>query len=59
MPWKVRQLVGLREIDDGLWLVSLADLDLGLIDVLNRCFTPADLQITGTSEHKVSTMCPV
>jgi putative transposase len=46
------QLVGLREIDDDLWLVSLADLDLGLIDVRSRRFTPADqaadLQITGT-----------
>jgi len=47
-----RQLVGLREIDDGLWLVSLADLDLGLLDVRDRRFIPADqaddLQITGT-----------
>ena len=37
------QMVGVREIDHSLWLVSFADLDLGLIDVRNRRFTPADV----------------
>ena len=34
--------VGLREVNDGLWLVSYADLDLGHIDERRHCFEPAE-----------------
>jgi hypothetical protein len=33
--------VGLRELDDGRWLISFFDIDLGLIDRAAHCFTPA------------------
>lgn len=34
------ELVGLREVDDGLWLVTFAKLDLGHIDLKQRVFRP-------------------
>jgi transposase InsO family protein len=34
--------VGVREIDDRVWLVSYADLDLGELDERQRRFTPSD-----------------
>jgi putative transposase len=36
------EYVGLRELDDRLWLVSFTELDLGVIDVKACRFTPAD-----------------
>jgi putative transposase len=36
------QPVGLREVDDRVWLVSYADLDLGLLDERHHRFQPAD-----------------
>lgn len=35
------QLVGLRELDGGRWLVSFVDLDLGQLDLAQRHFAPA------------------
>jgi putative transposase len=37
------ELVGLREVDDGVWLVSYADVDLGEIDERQHRFKPADV----------------
>jgi transposase InsO family protein len=37
-----RQSVGVREEQDGRWLVSFASLDLGYIDVQSRSFLPVD-----------------
>jgi transposase InsO family protein len=37
-----RQPVGLREVDDGAWLVSYATLDLGRIYERRRSFEPSD-----------------
>lgn len=34
--------LGLREIEDRVWLVSYADLDLGHIDERRHCFEPAE-----------------
>ncbi|HEX8796455.1 MAG TPA: IS481 family transposase [Polyangiaceae bacterium] len=34
--------VGLREVDDRVWLVTYVDHDLGLIDERRHCFEPAD-----------------
>ena len=36
------ELVGLREVDDGRWLVTFARLDLGYIDLHSRKFEPMD-----------------
>jgi hypothetical protein len=35
-----RQPVGLRELDDGRWLVTFMDLDLGFLDRRTRTFEP-------------------
>lgn len=32
--------VGLREIEDGKWIVLYGDFELGLVDVAARCFVP-------------------
>jgi len=37
------ELVGLREVEDGRWLVSFADLDLGYIDLRERRFEPMEV----------------
>jgi len=36
------ELVGLREIEDGVWLVTFAQLDLGHIDLTTRTFCPLE-----------------
>jgi len=36
------EFVGLRELDDRLWLVSFMELDLGVVDVKGARFTPAN-----------------
>jgi putative transposase len=36
------ELVGLRQLDDHLWLVSFVDLDLGIVDVAARRFSPME-----------------
>jgi hypothetical protein len=36
------ELVGLREVEDGRWLVTFAQLDLGYIDLRTREFEPMD-----------------
>jgi transposase InsO family protein len=46
--------VGIRELDDGRWLISYLDLDLAILDLeTNR------LSATTENSHKVSPMCPV
>jgi hypothetical protein len=42
--------VGLREVNDRLWLVSYADLDLGEIDERRHCFTPSFSFATETTQ---------
>jgi hypothetical protein len=32
--------VGIEEVDDGIWLVSLMDYDLGYIDLEERTLQP-------------------
>jgi putative transposase len=44
------QPVGLREVNDRLWLVSYADLDLGEIDERRHCFTPSFSFATETTQ---------
>jgi hypothetical protein len=44
------QYVGLRELDDRLWLVSFMELDLGVIDVKSSRFTPANTSEASTSD---------
>jgi hypothetical protein len=34
------ELVGLREVDDGLWLSSFMNLDLGVYDLRAKAFSP-------------------
>jgi hypothetical protein len=34
------QAVGIREVDDGIWLVSFMDYDLGYIDLEERTLQP-------------------
>jgi hypothetical protein len=36
------QRVGLKEVDDGIWLVSFLDYDLGYIDLEQRTLQPLD-----------------
>ena len=38
-----RELVGLRELDDGRWLISFAHLDLGHYDPKLKRFIPMDV----------------
>jgi hypothetical protein len=39
------ELVGLRELENDRWLVSFAHVDLGIIDLQNRCLEPCDLPV--------------
>jgi putative transposase len=41
--------VGLRETDDGMWLVSFLDIDLGTLDERSRRFTPTPLPLEPAS----------
>jgi hypothetical protein len=34
------QVVGIKEVDDGIWLVSLIDYDLGYIDLEEKTPQP-------------------
>jgi hypothetical protein len=34
------QAVGIKEVDDGIWLVSLMDYDLGYIDLEEKRCSP-------------------
>jgi hypothetical protein len=36
------QTVGVREVDDGIWLVSFMDYDLGYIDLEEKTLQPLD-----------------
>jgi hypothetical protein len=36
------QLVGLREVEDGIWLISFMHYDLGYIDLEQKTFQPID-----------------
>ena len=36
------QAVGIKEVDDGIWLVSFMDYDLGYIDLDERSLQPLD-----------------
>jgi len=42
------ELVGLREVEDGLWLVTFAQLDLGYIDLAQQQFRPMDPSLSTT-----------
>ena len=37
-----KELVGLREVEDGRWLVTFSNLDLGHIDLHLRVFEPME-----------------
>ena len=49
------QLVGLREVDDQVWLVSFLDFDLGFFDQEEGRVEPASNPF---GPEKVSTMSP-
>ena len=36
------QRLGIKEVDEGIWLVSFIDYDLGYIDLENRNLQPID-----------------
>jgi len=36
------QTLGIKEVDDGIWLVSFMDYDLGYIDLEQRTLQPLD-----------------
>jgi len=36
------QAVGLKEVDEGIWLVSFMDYDLGYIDLEEKTLQPLD-----------------
>jgi hypothetical protein len=36
------QAVGIQEVDDGIWLVSFMDYDLGYIDLVDKTLQPLD-----------------
>ena len=36
------QAIGMKEVDDGIWLVSFMDYDLGYIDLEERTLQPRD-----------------
>ena len=36
------QRVGLKEVDEGIWLVSFIDYDLGYIDLEQKTLQPVD-----------------
>jgi len=36
------QAVGIKEVDDGIWLVSFMDYDLGYIDLGEKTLQPLD-----------------
>ena len=36
------QAVGIKEVDDGIWLVTFMDYDLGYIDLEERTLQPLD-----------------
>jgi len=37
-----RQKVGIKEVDDGIWLVSFMDYDLGYIDLVQKTLQTID-----------------
>ncbi|HTN69870.1 MAG TPA: IS481 family transposase, partial [Methylomirabilota bacterium] len=53
------QAVGIKEVDDGIWLVSFMDYDLGYIDLeektlqpLNKPFWPESVgSLNGSTKH--------
>jgi hypothetical protein len=49
------QLVGIREVDDQVWLVSFMDFDLGFFDKERDRVEPGPNPF---APDKVSTMCP-
>lgn len=42
----VNERIGIREVEDGRWLLSFASLDLGYLDPAGKRFEPADLEVT-------------
>ncbi len=36
------QTLGIKEVDDGIWLVSFMDYDLGYIDLEQKTLQPLD-----------------
>jgi hypothetical protein len=51
----VGQAVGVKEVDDGIWLVSFIDYDLGYIDLEEKTLQP----LPNPFGPKVLPMCPV
>ena len=51
--------VGLRELDDGRWLVSYATIDLGCYDPAQERFVPADRPLSPVGRPTLSPMSPV
>src|ERR1700685_2797949 len=39
------QAVGVKEVDDGIWLVSFMDYDLGYIDLEEKTLQPATIPL--------------
>jgi transposase InsO family protein len=48
------QSVGLRELDDGTWLVSFTELTLGTIDSAQSRFEPADVSFSASSSEALT-----
>jgi len=44
------ECVGVREIEDDLWLISFVDTDLGLLDLRNAKVQPIEPQITSSQQ---------
>jgi len=48
------QAVGIKEVDDGIWLVSFMDYDLGFVDLKEKTLQP----LPNPFGPKVLPMCP-
>jgi len=48
------QTLGIKEVDDGIWLVSFMDYDLGYIDLEQRTLQPLDNPFGSEGVYHVS-----
>ena len=51
------QRVGIKEVDDGIWLVSFMDYDLGYIDLEEKTLQPLDNPFGKSVTHVLGTFC--
>jgi hypothetical protein len=57
-----RQRLGIKEVDEGIWLVSFMSYDLGFIDLEQKTLQPIDNplgpKLSPCLRNEMSPMCP-